>query len=80
MILETEKTILGRNRVKTIICDCCGFFTEDVMEIQEFLTYKDRGGYSSRHIGDMADWTIDLCQDCVYSLLGNYIRKDETNA
>lgn len=57
-------------------CDCCGRdATEDQTEALEFLSFKDTAGYASRHLGDGTKWSIDLCQDCVYTLLGNFIQR-----
>lgn len=61
-----------------IICDKCGmraeFSGDSEYEAQEFVSLRGMGGYGSRHIGDMAEWELDLCQDCFEELCGQYLR------
>lgn len=56
-------------------CDRCGLEAEydDGIEAQEFLSFRDTGGYGSV-IGDGTTWSIDLCQHCVKAVLGEWIR------
>jgi len=68
-ILETEQV----EKIEAITCDACKVKYDDPMELQEFLCYEDRGGYSSV-FGDMYLIQIDLCQHCVKELLGKYVR------
>lgn len=62
-----------QSELKSITCDCCKKEYDDVMETQEFLSYKDTAGYSSI-FGDMNRLSLDLCQYCVKKLLGKYLR------
>ena len=65
-----------RERILEIECDRCKVIHDNTMEIQEFLSFSDTAGYGNNVVGDMTRWSIDLCQDCWYDLLGPYIRKD----
>lgn len=62
----------------SITCDVCGTTHRDPIEMQEFLSYRDTGGYGSK-IGDGTTWEIDICQDCCQTLLGKFIRIVSTN-
>lgn len=63
-----EQKVIGKT------CDCCKQSFYDIMELQEFLSWSDTGGYANRHHGDMTLVELDLCQDCVAKILGPYIR------
>ena len=54
-------------------CDKCGKTETDVMELQEWFFYHFTGGYNSI-FGDMDEYEIDLCQQCLKELLGQYLR------
>ena len=45
----------------------------DPMEMQEFLSWQDTGGYGNKTYGDMTHIAIDLCQYCVKEVLGSWI-------
>ena len=72
-----EKTVVD---VIKLCCDRCGFVTEDVMEIQEFMSYQDTCGYGNRTFGDMSRISIDLCQDCVKTVLGEWMRVESPDS
>ena len=66
------------SRVKFKECDKCHkkFDVEnkdDIYEIQEFLHFRNTGGYDSI-FGDGTEIEIDLCQHCTKEVLGQYIR------
>jgi hypothetical protein len=63
-------------KIHSIVCDCCKTEFTRVLEIQEFLSFSDTAGYGNRVVSDMTRWSIDLCQDCWYRLLGKYIRRN----
>jgi len=63
-------------KIHSIICDCCKTEFTDTINIQEFLSFSDTAGYGNHVVGDMTRWSIDLCQDCWYTLLGEFIRTD----
>jgi len=46
---------------------------DDIYEIQEFLHFRNVGGYGSV-FGDEAKIELDLCQHCVKEVLGQYLR------
>lgn len=43
------------------------------LDDQEWLRYKDIGGYCSI-FGDTNEWHIILCQECTKDVLGPYIK------
>jgi len=55
------------------ICDCCKQPVICEMERQEAWSIRDTGGYSSI-FGDMNSISLDLCQQCIQKLLGDYIQ------
>ena len=57
-----------------ITCDACKKKYDDPMEMQEFLKWKDTCGYGNMTFGDMSVVELDLCQYCVKSILGDYVR------
>lgn len=61
-------------KIHSITCDCCNDTFTHTLDIQEFLSVSDTGGYGNHVIGDMTSWSIDLCQDCWYNLLGKFIK------
>ncbi len=46
VVRKTEKEIIERIRCVSIICDCCKKEFDNDMDLQEFLTYYNTGGYS----------------------------------
>jgi hypothetical protein len=60
-----------------IICDRCGreaqFWGDTEFEAQEFVSHRGCGGYGSI-IGDMSEWSLDLCQHCFVELCGEYLQ------
>jgi hypothetical protein len=71
-----KSTPARREIIHSIECDRCKTTHTNTMEIQEFLSFRDTAGYGNRVVGDMTRWSIDLCQDCWYDLLGPYIQKE----
>jgi transcription elongation factor Elf1 len=82
--------IMGEKKTETIfglVCDSCGFNTETDdphgFEKQEFLSWSDTCGYGNiprpdwapdKPYGDRDQISVDLCQKCVWKLLGTAIR------
>ena len=70
-----------KEKILWVQCDNCGVThynnPSGIYEIQEFLSFSDTAGYGNRVVGDMTKWSIDLCQDCWYDLLGPYIQKEK---
>jgi hypothetical protein len=65
-----------------LACDKCGLTvsledSEGTMEAQEFLRLSLTGGYNSVTLGDMNSFEVDLCQHCMYALLGPFLRQTE---
>jgi hypothetical protein len=75
MYIEGEVTIV-KKFVKAIVCDCCKTEYRDDFELQEFLHFLNKGGYSSI-FGDGVIVRLDLCQYCVKKLLGEYLYNEE---
>lgn len=42
-----------KEKIRSITCDCCKTKYTDIMEIQEFLSFRDTAGYGSTTVGDM---------------------------
>lgn len=59
---------------KSITCDACQKIYADPMEWQEFLQWRDTGGYGNKVFGDMSVVELDLCQYCVKLHLGRFVR------
>jgi len=64
--------------IKKVICDKCGkeILPNDLIEWQESYTINFVGGYGSV-FGDMNHITCDLCQNCLFELIGNYCKYNE---
>jgi hypothetical protein len=64
------------NYVQQLCCDRCGRTAEaydSSNEFQEFTSVDYKGGYRSV-FGDGNKVAIDLCQHCMFELLGPWIR------
>lgn len=75
MEIVTQKV----EQVVSFTCDCCKKEYNDILEMQEFLSWEDTCGYGNIVFGDLNLVKIDLCQYCVKKLLGDYIRVTEGN-
>lgn len=56
-----------------IICDSCNRKYDDLMEMQEFLSFDTIGGFNSIH-GDGTRIQTDICQYCYPEILGKCLR------
>lgn len=76
MRIFEDVTVSTATQIK---CDRCGAGPVSTsMEGGEFLCYSDRGGYFSCNDGALKE--IDLCEKCVYEVLGTWLRvTDEPN-
>ncbi len=77
-MIHYEKVQEEREKIKSKECDKChkSFHagnTKDICEMQEFLHFRNTGGYGSI-FGDEAKIELDLCQHCVKEVLGQYLR------
>jgi hypothetical protein len=78
-MIEIEKIKVDQDFPKSISCDVCGNKyhyaddADDIMEIQEFFSFYQRGGYRSI-ICDDVDFEIDICQHCFVKVFGQYLK------
>lgn len=64
---------MEREMLDTYTCDRCHQSLMNPMDYQEALCWKNRGGFNSI-FGDGQEISLDLCQDCVKTLLEPYIQ------
>ena len=75
--MRNYKTIqVTEKEVTDIICDRCGRIIKsdpagDIIEWQEFQYISFIGGYGSV-FGDNNEITCDLCQHCLWDLIGKF--------
>jgi len=65
--------------VASVTCDVCGKtynVDEDIFEFQEIICLDFYGGYDSV-FGDMSHCTLDICQHCLKSKLGKWIKQKQ---
>ena len=74
MTIHTKSIKKTEHIISAITCDCCKKKYTDEMELQEFLHWKDTGGYGNMAFGDRITIEVDLCQYCIKELLGKYVR------
>ena len=77
---KTEIVTEERAVIKVIQCDICGnrFSYDDkrgMLEIQELHFIRFRGRYGSV-FGDDSLIECDICQHCLYKLIGKHCRVD----
>jgi hypothetical protein len=75
-VVEKEIYTKQEKRIKKVICDVCKKeFTpgKDDFEIQEFVFIRIDCGYESI-FGDGNSAELDICQHCLKSTLGEYIK------
>ena len=60
--------------ISSIVCDKCKkeIYPEDTIEWQEIFCIRLQGGYGSV-FGDGNKVKIDLCQHCLYDLIGDLV-------
>ena len=69
-----------QHALDTLVCDKCGITADTDAEGQEFLSYRDVCGYHAKYDLDRVPYAdgdlieIDLCQDCKFELLGQWMR------
>jgi hypothetical protein len=68
-----------RSVVTTITCSRCKMVIEptDFIQWQELQSIGFTGGYGSV-FGDGVSVSVDLCQQCLYDLIGDFVEYDET--
>lgn len=75
-MLDTKVILTEHQEVIAVSCDCCGrVYTkdQDELEIEEFQFIRFIGGYGSI-FGDGNSCEVDICQHCVDTMLGKFIR------
>lgn len=75
MIKKIKKEVKVEE-VKSIVCDKCGtvyLANEGWDEVQEFLHINFTGGYGSV-FGDGINVQCDICQHCLYGIIGSIMR------
>lgn len=72
---ETASRMREEEAAIAHVCDSCGKREESPEEVQEWLSWRHRGGYLSV-FGDGEDLSLDLCQDCTRNLLSSFIQKN----
>lgn len=59
-------------------CDVCKkVYDVDDFATQEILSIQKEYGYGSTKFGDMNEIELDICEECVFKLLGPYCRINE---
>ena len=73
MSIQTKVVTVEETRVVSITCSKCKKVVtpDDFIEWQEFFVYTGCGGYGSV-FGDGTKYRIDLCQSCMFKLIGGY--------
>ncbi len=73
---KIEDKVLIRPAIIQITCDCCKSIVgeDDIDEFQEFMSHNYFAGYGNTVFNDGDELEVDLCQHCVKSLLGPYMR------
>ena len=62
-----------------IQCDVCKkLISVDDGAAQEVLRIKHEYGYFSTKFGDLNEIELDMCEDCVYDMLGPFCRITDT--
>ena len=70
--MQNYKTIMVKHaELESITCDRCKKVITDDFELQEIHSISFTGGYSSV-FGDMNRVDCDLCQQCLYELIGEF--------
>jgi len=77
-MIKYQTEYIATQKETTITCDVCGKvcrcdYGSSTMDAEEFLSIAFTGGYGSI-FGDGTKVKADLCQECVSSVLGKYLR------
>lgn len=76
MITRKTRTVMVEQEEvyeQTITCNMCAKavtfssdapWDEDGMDVQEWVTIRQSGGYSSRYVGDGVTVQLHICQEC----------------
>lgn len=66
-----------REIIHEMTCDRCKRRDYDIIDIQEYLSWRMRGGYGNTAFGDMTRLSLDLCQHCTKEVLGEWIKVED---
>jgi len=72
-MIITEKRVREEEVELAYVCDICEKKYDNIMQMQEFLVWRSYGGYESV-FGDDSKLSLDICQHCLKSVLGKYIK------
>ncbi len=74
-MIKTKRCEVVVYNPTSVICDICGkeYFSDNQIELQEFLHIKFTGGYASV-FGDMNKVECDVCQHCLIKFIGKFAR------
>lgn len=67
-----KKEMVEKKVLVSITCDICKKTHDDDIELQEFVSIRETGGYGSI-FGDMSAIGVDICQHCLKEKLGKYL-------
>ena len=73
---NTKEIEIKHWEVMSVKCDVCGKTFTDVMDLQEMVSIAKYCGYASV-FSDGQCYEIDICENCVKNLLGEYLRFGE---
>lgn len=78
IIREYYEEMTKKQKIKGIVCDVCKkeYDPDNFIEMQEFHFVNFTGGYGSV-FGDSSTVRCDICQNCLHTLIGDYVRIDE---
>ena len=79
MSIEFTEVQTISKTIKSVTCSRCKkvMFPDNFVEWQEYQTIRFTGGYGSV-FGDGIDVRVDLCQQCLYDLIGDFVEYDES--
>jgi len=78
-MIKYKKTRITTENKSTVVCDICKqewSFKDDKLETQEFHHIRFTGGYESV-FGDGLVVECDICQHCLYRMIGKHCKKSE---
>jgi len=75
-MINEEFEMMSVPRLKSITCDVCKKeydAQKDIDEIEEIIVINEVGGYGSV-FGDGTSIKLDICQHCLKSILGKFLK------
>lgn len=72
-MFEVKKVQIEEKILLDIICDKCGKSCKTgPMEYDGLLGATAGGGYYSRHMGDMSQYKLDICEKCFVEWINTF--------